>query len=58
VPAPRAAATKLSAAQGPDPAKWNEPVEQTAFSAQGAIAVPPITPLMNRGSYGQVVEAR
>ncbi|HUZ28264.1 MAG TPA: penicillin acylase family protein [Solirubrobacteraceae bacterium] len=51
------AAAELTATQGSDPAGWNEPAEQTTFSAQGAISVPPITPLMNRGSYGQVVEA-
>ncbi|MHB8693038.1 MAG: penicillin acylase family protein [Solirubrobacteraceae bacterium] len=51
------ASAELTNTQGSDPAKWNEPVEQTTFSAQGAISAPPITPLMNRGSYGQVVEA-
>lgn len=55
--AARDAAAELTASQGSDPASWNEPAEQTTFSAQGAISVPPITPLMNRGSYGQVVEA-
>lgn len=55
--AARDAAAELSAQQGSDPAKWNEPAEQTTFSAQGAISVPPITPLQNRGSYGQVIEA-
>jgi hypothetical protein len=55
--AARDAATELTASQGADPAGWNEPAEQTTFSAQGAISVPPITPLMNRGSYGQAVEA-
>jgi penicillin amidase len=51
------AAAQLTAQQGADVARWNEPVEQAVFSAQGAIAVPPVTPLPNRGSYGQVVEA-
>jgi penicillin amidase len=55
--AARDAAARMTAAAGPDPANWNEQAEQTVFSALGAISVPPITPLMNRGSYGQVVEA-
>ena len=52
------AASALTAAQGSDPAGWNEPAEHTSFSAQGAVSVPDIVPLMNRGSYGQVVETR
>jgi acyl-homoserine lactone acylase PvdQ len=51
------AANELTQSQGCDVSRWNELVEQTTFSPQGAISVPPITPLMNRGSYGQVVEA-
>ncbi len=52
------AAAGLTTAQGANPSKWNEPAEQTVFSPQGAISVPPITPLQNRGSYGQVIEAK
>jgi penicillin amidase len=50
-------ANELGSSQGTDPSQWNEPVEQTTFTAQGAISAPAITPLMNRGSYGQVIEA-
>jgi hypothetical protein len=56
--AARDAAAELSAAQGRDVSRWNEPVEQATFSAQGAISVPPITPLPNRGSYGQAIEGK
>jgi len=52
------AAAELTSEQGSAPTSWNEPAEQAQFSAQGGISVPPITPLPNRGSYGQVVEGR
>jgi penicillin G amidase len=55
--AARDAAAELTSTQGSNPAAWNEPAESAVFSAQGAISVPNITPLPNRGSYGQVVEA-
>jgi hypothetical protein len=55
VRAARETAAALSRTQGSDPSKWNEPVEQGAFTAQGALSVPALTPLPNRGSYGQVV---
>ncbi|MEA2397721.1 MAG: penicillin amidase [Thermoleophilaceae bacterium] len=51
------AAAELTAEQGADPSKWNEPVDTGEFSAQGAISVKPLVPLPNRGSYGQVIEA-
>jgi len=52
------AAAELTSAQGSDVAHWNEPVETGQFQAQGAISVPALDPLPNRGSYGQVIEAR
>ncbi|HEX8075549.1 MAG TPA: penicillin acylase family protein [Thermoleophilaceae bacterium] len=52
------AAAELTAEQGPDPAKWNQPVETGEFSPQGGISTKPLVPLPNRGSYGQVVEAK
>jgi penicillin amidase len=55
--AARDAAALLSKTQGANVAAWNEPAEAAVFSAQGAISVPNIVPLPNRGSYGQVVEA-
>ena len=55
--AARDAAKELTAEQGSDPSKWNEPVETGEFSAQGAISVHALVPLPNRGSYAQVVEA-
>jgi penicillin amidase len=54
--AAREAAAELTAAQGPDVAAWTEPAETASFQPSGAVAVPPITPLPNRGSYGQIVE--
>lgn len=54
--AAREAAADLTSAQGADPSKWTEPVEETCFSAQGAGGVPCFGPLQNRGSYGQVLE--
>ncbi|MHB8341645.1 MAG: penicillin acylase family protein, partial [Mycobacteriales bacterium] len=48
---------ELTKAQGPNMADWNEPVETGVFQPQGAISVPPLDPLPNRGSYGQVIEA-
>ena len=50
------AVAELSQAQGSDPSQWSEPVESGAFGAQGAGSVPPLVPLPNRGSYGQVIE--
>jgi penicillin amidase len=35
---------------------WSEPAETTSFAAQGAGSVPSFTPLLDRGSYGQIVE--
>ena len=55
--AARETAKALTAAQGKDPRKWNEPVEIGEFSPQGAISVHALVPLPNRGSYGQVIEA-
>jgi len=55
--AARDTANELTSEQGGDPSKWNEPAESGEFSAQGAISVPALVPLPNRGSYGQVVEA-
>ena len=52
----REAAADLTAAQGADPASWNEPVELTCFHKQGAGGVPCYGPMQNRGSYGQVIE--
>jgi len=52
-----AAADELTKEQGGDPSKWNETVEQGAFSAQGAGSAANLSPLPDRGSYGQVVEA-
>lgn len=54
----RQTASQLTASQGPDPSRWTEPVESAAFAEQGAISVAPVVPLPNRGSYGQVVQAR
>jgi penicillin amidase len=54
--AARETAARLRANQGANPSKWNEAIETGEFSAQGAISVPPLVPLPNRGSYGQVVE--
>jgi hypothetical protein len=54
--AARDAASELSAEQGADPNAWNENVDVATWSAQGAVTVPPVTPLPDRGSYGQVVE--
>ncbi len=56
--AARAAFAELRAEQGANVAAWNQPVETGEYTAQGAIAVPPISPLPNRGSYGQVVAVR
>ncbi len=42
--------------QGSNVASWTEPAERAVFQPEGAIAVPAIVPLPNRGSYGQVVE--
>jgi penicillin G amidase len=36
---------------------WSEPDETVSFSPQGAGGVPSFSPLVNRGSYGQIVEA-
>ena len=51
------AADEIAAAQGGNAAAWDEPVETGEFVAQGALSVPALNPLPNRGSYGQVVEA-
>lgn len=51
-----AAADELTKDQGSDTSKWNESVEQGAFSAQGAGSATPLAPLPDRGSYGQVAE--
>ena len=48
---------QLTKEQGTDPLAWNEPVETGEYSAQGALSAPALSPLPNRGSYGQVVEA-
>lgn len=50
------AARQLTAAQGNDVSRWNEPAEHAVFSSQGAGSVPDVVPLPDRGSYGQVVE--
>ncbi|MFL5889156.1 MAG: penicillin acylase family protein [Solirubrobacteraceae bacterium] len=50
------AASDLSARFGTsDPAGWREPRAMIAASAQGLASPPPI-PLLNRGSYEQIVE--
>jgi hypothetical protein len=46
----------VTAAQGSDVTAWTEPAEAAVFQPSGAIALPPITPLLNRDSYAQVVE--
>jgi penicillin amidase len=52
-----AAADELSKELGSsDVSAWNQSVETGAFSAQGAGSVPDVSPLPNRGSYGQVAE--
>lgn len=51
-----AAAAELTGEQGSDPSKWNETVETGAFSPQGAGSVANLSPLPDRGSYGQVAE--
>jgi penicillin amidase len=56
--AARETAAELRRAQGDDARRWNEPVETGEFSAQGGISVPPLVPLPNRGSYGQVIETK
>ncbi len=55
--AARETVAELTKEQGADPAAWNEPVETGEFSPQGAISVPALDPLPNRGSYAQLVEA-
>jgi penicillin amidase len=47
----------LTKVHGPKIADWNEPVETGAFTAQGAISVPPLVPLPNKGSFTMLVEA-
>ncbi len=51
-----AAAGELTTEQGSDPSKWNETVETGQWGAQGAGSATPLSPLPDRGSYGQVVE--
>ncbi|HVU74652.1 MAG TPA: penicillin acylase family protein [Mycobacteriales bacterium] len=51
------AADEITAAQGSDAAAWDEPVETGEWVPQGALSVPALNPLPNRGSYGQVIEA-
>jgi penicillin amidase len=51
-----AAAGDLEARFGsPDPARWREPRAMVTAEAQG-LARPPAIPLINRGSYEQIVE--
>ncbi len=49
-------AAELTVAQGSDVAAWTEPADSAVFQPSGALALPSITPLPNRGSYAQVVE--
>jgi acyl-homoserine lactone acylase PvdQ len=42
---------------GADPSKWVEADESGPFAAQGAGSSADVKPLLNRGSYGQIVEA-
>ena len=51
-----AAADELTTELGGDATKWNETVETGAWSAQGAGSATPLSPLPDRGSYGQVAE--
>jgi penicillin amidase len=56
--AARAAAAQLTAEQGADATRWSQPVETGEYTAQGAASVAALSPLPNRGSYGQVVGVR
>jgi penicillin amidase len=47
----------LAVTQGHRISAWNEPVEPGTFSAQGAISVPPLLPMPDKGSFTMLVEA-
>ncbi|HVU61174.1 MAG TPA: penicillin acylase family protein [Mycobacteriales bacterium] len=57
VRAARQTVADLTKTQGRRISGWNEPVETGEFSAQGAISVPPLVPLPNKGSFTMLVEA-
>jgi penicillin amidase len=54
--AARQAADEIQATQGTTVTTWTEPAEVARFQPLGAISVPPVAPLPNRGSYAQVIE--
>lgn len=57
VAALRATIADLTRAQGENPGLWREETEIEQYAALGAGSVPDVSPLVNRGSYGQIIEA-